>query len=216
MKNRIFLADGHKIFQEAVRHFLRNHSAVKVVGQTSCGRLVLPLAKKLEAHIVCIDIYMPGMDGVQVTRALRQAMPDVKIVAISGEARQADMLDMLSAGANAFITKTESSQELLHAVQAVLRGRSYLSPHVASVVSNAWMADNIGKKMQVVLGRREHQVLNLLTAGHTSVQIATLMLIAASTVEAHRRNIMRKLGIHNVADLTRYVMGKDRAETRFA
>lgn len=216
MKHRVLLADGHILFQEAMRFFLQDDDTAHVVGQTSDGLQVVSMATDLAAHIVCIDIHMPGMDGAQVTRELRLVMPGIKVVAISAEARQADMLDILSAGADALITKTESSQELLHAVHALARGRSYLSPHVANVVSNAWMADNVGKKVPAVLGRRERQVLNLLTTGHSSTQIATLMLITVSTVEAHRRNIMRKLDRHNVADLTRYVIDLDRSESRFA
>ncbi len=216
MKHRVLLADGHKIFQEALRFFLQDQPTVNVVGQTSDGRQVIPIAKDLAAHVVCIDFHMPGMGGIQVTRALRLAIPSIKVVAISAHAKRVEVMHMLSAGADAFITKTESSQELLHAVRAVLRGRSYLSPHVASVVSNAWMTDNLGRKAPVVLGSQERRVLNLVTSGHTSNQIARLLLIAVSTVEVHRRNIMRKLGLHTVADLTRYVIDNDCSEKRLA
>ena len=212
MKTRILLADGHQMFREALRCLLQLQSTLDVVGITGDGLQVIPLAHDTAPHIICIDLDIPGMNGLEVTRALRTEMPQVKVVVLAAFAEQHNVVDMLSAGAKAFVTKIESSEELLRAIQAVLSGRTYLSPDVANVVTSALINNHDRTVSEVVLGNRERQVLRLVTTGHTSIQIGKLLLIAASTVEVHRRNIMRKLDRHNVADLTRYVVNNERGE----
>jgi DNA-binding NarL/FixJ family response regulator len=120
---------------------------------------------------------------------------------------------MLNAGASAYVTKVEASTELLNAIRAVLRGRTYLCPDVAGTVTEELLGRNGRTRSSVILGERERQVLKLVAAGNTSNQISKLLLIATSTVEVHRRNIMRKLDRHSVAELTRYVINNERNES---
>ncbi len=215
MKHRILLVGGQKIYQEALRFSLKDHAHLDLLGQASDSLQAIAMAQELAVDIVCIDLQTPGMGGIELTRALRHAMPGVKILSIAAHAAQFDVLDMLGAGANAVVTQTESGEEFLRAVRALLSGQSYLSPDVANVVASAWMADKLRSKAQGLLSERERQVLKLMATGHTSNEIAKLIWIAASTVEVHKRNIKRKLDRHNVADLTRYVMTKERGEPRF-
>jgi len=157
-----------------------------------------------------MDISMPGMNGIELTRSILQQWPHIKVVALSAHDDQRHVLDMLDAGASAYVTKLEASTEVLNAVRAVLRGRTYLCPDVAGVVTDSMLGRRA--RSSVVLGERERQVLKLVAAGHTSNQIAQQLLIASSTVEVHRRNIMRKLDRHSVAELTRYVVNNERAD----
>jgi two-component system NarL family response regulator len=212
MKIRILLADDHQMFREALCHLLQSQADLEVVAQTGDGLQVLPMTRETAPHIVCMDISMPGMNGIEVTRSLRREWPLVKVVALSAYTDQRHVLDMFNAGANAYVTKVEAGTELLNAIRAVLRGRTYLCPDVAGAVTGEMLNRNGRVRSSVVLGSRERQVLQLVAEGHTSNKIATMLLIATSTVEVHRRNIMRKLDRHSVAELTRYVINDERED----
>jgi len=209
-KVRVLLADDHQMFREALCHLLQSQPDMEVVGQAGDGMQVLDLARETDPQIVCMDISMPGMDGTEVTRKLRAALPKVKVVALSAYSDQQYVLDMLNAGASGYVTKAEASDELLRAIRTVLRGRTYLCPDVAGVVTGALVGQGGPARPTAVLGARERQVLKLVAEGCTSGQIAEMLSIAPSTVEVHRRNIMRKLGRHSVAALTRYVVNNER------
>ncbi len=211
-KVRVLLADDHQMFREALCHLLQSQPDMDVVGQTGDGMQVVDLARKTEPQIVCMDISMPGLDGAEVTRMLRKALPQVLVVALSAYSDQQYVLDMLNAGASGYVTKAEASDELLRAIRTVLSGRTYLCPDVAGVVTGVLVGKNVAARPTAVLGARERQVLKLVAEGCTSNQIAEMLNIAPSTVEVHRRNIMRKLGRHSVAALTRYVVNNERGQ----
>ena len=210
MKSRILLADDHQLFREALCHLLNSQPDLEVAGQVGNGLEVIEQARLSEADVVCIDINMPGMDGIEITRRLIAALPQVKVVALSAYSDQQYVLDMLHAGAMAYVTKGEASDELLRAIHAVLRGRTYLCPDVAGVVAAAVVGQGGQARAAARLGARERQVLKLVAEGCTSNQIAEMLGIAPSTVDVHRRNIMRKLDRHSVAELTRYVINNER------
>ena len=216
MKIRILLADDHQMFREALCNLLNAQPNMEVVGQTGESLQVVPLARATAPHIVFMDINMPGISGIEITRALLQAMPQVKVVALSAYSDQRYVKDMFNVGATGYVTKCEASDELLRAIQAVLRGRTYLCPDVSEVMTDTFLGQNGRNRPAVILGARERQVLLLVTTGHTSIQIAKLMSIAPSTVDVHRRNIMRKLDRHSVAELTRYVVNNERGDREFS
>lgn len=207
---RIFLADDHQMFRDALCHLMSAQPDLLVVGQTGDGLQVLPLVRETEPDVVCMDIHMPGMDGIEVTRQLRATLPEVKVIALSTFTDERYVLDMLGAGANAYVTKDEASDELLRAIQTVQRGRTYLCPGVAGVVTDALLRQHGVVRGRVALAPRERQVLKLVAEGQTSGQIAQALHISASTVDVHRRNLMRKLELHSVAELTRYVLNNER------
>ncbi len=211
MKTRILLADDHQMFREALRNLLNAQPGLEVVGQTGDGSAVLDLAQATAPHVVCMDINMPGMNGIEVTRSLLAKMPQVKVVALSAYSERRYVLDILGVGARGFVTKVEASDELLRAINAVMHGRTYLCPDSSGVVTVALLSQPEARAA-AVLGPRERQVLRLVAGGYTSNQIAEQLLIATSTVEVHRRNIMRKLDRHSVAELTRYVVNHERGD----
>ncbi|MDP2370610.1 response regulator [Rhodoferax sp.] len=212
MKLRIMLADDHQMFRDALCSLLHSSPELQVVAQTGDGLQVLSLARACAPHIVCLDIGMPGMNGVEVARALRAAMPQVKVIALSAFTDQRYVLDMLGAGACGYVTKAEASDELLRAIDAVRRGRTYLCPDVAGAVTHALLHNGEAGPVPSALGARERQVLQLVAEGYTSKQIGHKLHVASSTVDVHRRNIMRKLGLHGVAELTRYVVANERPD----
>lgn len=208
LKQRILLVDDHRMFREALRALLERSTDIEVVAESGNGVDALYQAGETRPDIVFMDIGLPGMNGVEATRRLKASHPSIKIIALSIHAERRYVMDMLEAGAAAYITKDEASAELLRAIDAVQRDRSYLCPDVATLITRGLSHSNKSSMTPVRLGAREQQVLKLVAKGSTSVQIAAQMNIATSTVEVHRRNIMRKLDLHSVAELTRYVINR--------
>lgn len=207
MTQRIFLADDHRMFRDALRLLLERVPRLLVVGEAGNGSDVLRLVQQSEADIVCMDIGMPGMNGIKATRQLLAAMPATKVIALSTYAERRYVLDMFDAGVVAYVTKAEAGDELLRAIEAVRSGRHYLCPDAATLLTgNASLPGLLGTPQHAQLSPRERAVLVQVAKGRTSTQIAEQMSIAPSTVEVHRRNIMRKLDLHSIAALTRYVI----------
>lgn len=206
MNARVLLADDHQLFREALRVMLEKETSIQVIAETGDGLQVLPLAQTLSPDIVCMDISMPGMNGIETTRRLRSTCPGIKIIGLSAFSDQRYIFEMLNAGASGYVTKAAAGDQLLQAIAAVLQDQQYLCPDATTAISRAQPEPGVGASQAGKLGPRERQVLQLVAEGHTSAQIAGHLQMAPSTVEVHRRNIMRKLNLHNVVDLTKYAI----------
>lgn len=207
MTLRIMLADDHQMFREALRLLLERNPDFAVVAETGDGLEVFRLARDTSPNIVCMDIDMPGLNGIEITRQVTSAFPLIKVIALSTFSDRGYVTDMLNAGASAYVTKAEAGVELLRAIDAVRRNRSYLCPDATDAVTEAMFGQADDKQPPgIKLGAREVQVLQMVAVGLTSAQIAERMDIALSTVEVHRRNIMRKLNVDSVVGLTRYAI----------
>jgi len=205
---RILLVDDHQMFRDALRCLLEKTPHFKVVGETGDAFEVLGLAHKTSADIVCMDIGMPGMNGIETTRHLLAACPSVKVIALSTYSDQRYVKGMMNVGALAYITKVAAADELFRAINAARKNRKYLSPDVADEFIGV-MTQQSQRDLSTKLSNRERQVLQLVAEGHTSAIISDRLNIALSTVEVHRRNIMRKLNLHSIAELTRYAIRND-------
>lgn len=203
---RIMLVDDHQLFREALRGLLEKVSGAEVVAETGDGGDVVRVARECSADLACMDIGMPGMNGIDATRALKTALPRIRVIALSTYVEHRYVTDILEAGALAYVSKGEASEELLRAMAAVQRDSLYLSPTVAGAITGAAAAPAVRPRAHITLGKREREVLQLVAGGMTSAAISRQLNIAPSTVEAHRRNVMRKLDLHSVADLTRYAV----------
>lgn len=206
MSLRIVLADDHQMFRHALRALLAHEPGLEVVAEAASGVEVLAIAAAQPVDLVCMDIAMPGMNGIDATRRLLASHPEVRVIGLSAFADRQFVIDLLDAGARGYITKAEAGEELLRAIQTVREGRTYLCPDVAATVANALLDRSSLYAAAPRLTERERQVLQLIAEGLTSMQIADRLHIAASTVDVHRRNLMRKLDLHNVAELTRYAI----------
>lgn len=207
MSLRILLADDHQMFREALRILLEQRAGCKVVAETGDGLQVLALIRDTAPDIVCLDIEMPGMKGIEITRLITAAFPAVKVIALSTFCDQGYVKDMLDAGAQGYVTKTGAGAELLRAIETVQQNRTFLCPVAIDALRAQASVPEVDKSSPAVkLGAREIQVLKLVAVGMTSGQIAEQLAIALSTVEVHRRNIMRKLGVDNAVGLTRYAI----------
>lgn len=205
---RVLLADDHQLFRDALRVMLEKEPTIQVVAETGDGLEVVNLAEKMSPDVVCMDISMPGMNGIETTRRLLTSCPTVKVIGLSAFSDQRYIIEMLNAGASGYITKAAAGDQLLRAIKAVLVGQKYLCPDAATAMARALpdRNDTPNAAPASSLGARERQVLQLVAEGHTSAQIAGHLQMAPSTVEVHRRNIMRKLDLHSVADLTKYAI----------
>jgi two-component system NarL family response regulator len=207
MSIRVALADDHRMFREALAGTLAAETDIEIVGQADTGRAGIELAQSARPDILVLDIAMPDMNGIEVAQRLRACCPEVRVLALSGYADKRFVQEMLRAGAAGYVVKTAAGAELVQAIRAVAKAQHYLSPEITSAVLGDYRnASPSDAPPANVLGRRERQVLALVAQGQRSPAIATRLKISVATVEGHRRNIKRKLGLHTVADLTRYAV----------
>ena len=207
MSIRIVLADDHKMILAALRSLLEKEIDIAVVGEAGDGPALLELVERTAPDIAVVDVGMPGMNGIEATRRLRAARPDLKVIALSAYSDKRFVLEMLDAGARGYLIKASAGDELPRAIRAIAQGQTYLCPEVAGTIVEAARGKSSPEvNAAAKLGQREREVLALLAEGKSSSEIAARMHIAASTVEVHRRNIMRKLDLHSVAELTKYAI----------
>lgn len=206
--HRVMLVDDHPLIREAIGHLIASAPEFELIGEAADGRECLARIDELNPDILILDIAMPEVNGEQVARELRRRHPELKIIALSGYTDRQFVRAMTKAGAKGYVVKSASGRELIHALRAVAGGKNYLSPEVTGAVMTL-VEDTVpsaGLSQPQTLGKREKEVLKLIAEGQRSATIAVQMGIAVATVEAHRRNILRKLQLHNIADLTRYAL----------
>lgn len=201
MPIRIVLADDHTMFREAMARLIGRQEGMLVVGSTGDGAKVPELVRQTGADVVLMDVRLPGINGDVATRLLLAEIPSVRVVAVSAFADQHSVMEMLSAGASGYVLKEAAADDLLRAIRAVAAGGSFLSHQIAAAFVSAG-----GDRSTKVLGKREREVLRLLSDGMSSPEIAAALYISQHTVEVHRRNIMQKLDLHNVAQLTKWAV----------
>lgn len=202
---RVLLADDHRILRDALRSVLSRESDLAIVGEAGSGLETLEQCRALKPDVVVLDIGLPELSGIEVAARL-QGQPDApRIVALSAHADKRFVAEMLRAGAAGYVTKSAAGTELVQAIRSVRAGRHYLCPDVADAMVSEVRSAAAGGDMPR-LGRREREVLRLVACGVRSADIAMQLHISVATVEVHRRNIMRKLGLHTVADMTRYAI----------
>jgi DNA-binding NarL/FixJ family response regulator len=208
MPARILLADDHAIIRQGLCALLEKQPDIEVVGAAEDGRKALELVRVLVPDIVIMDISMPNLNGIDATRKIISEMGDVKVIALSIHSSRRFVTEMLKAGASGYILKECLFDELIEAIRTVSSGGVYLSPKITGVV-----VDDYVKRMSTdyqpeapALTEREREVLQLLAEGRSTKQIALQLHVSAKTIESNRRNIMDKLGIHSVAELTKYAV----------
>lgn len=208
MSIRILLAEDHTIVREGLRSLIENQPDMEIVGEAEDGRIALELVQELSPEIVIMDITMPNLNGVEAARHITSEFPQVKVIALSIHSNRRFVTDMLGAGAAGYILKECLFDELVQAIQAVSAGNSYLSPRITSVVVEDFVNHlaAIADSPLAALTSRERQVLQLVAEGTSTKQIALKLHVSTKTVEANRRQIMEKLDIHTVAELTRYAV----------
>lgn len=204
---RVLIADDHAIMRDGLRAILAREPDLEVVGEAVDGREAVERALALAPDVVLMDITMPRLNGLEATRRIREALPAVRVVGLSMHADASYVRAMFAAGADAYLLKNTAATELLLAVRAVAELRQYVSAGVAGWAEGgaAGAAQGRGRSPEH-LSARQREVLQLLAEGKTSKEVAVQMDIAVSTVETYRRQIMERLDLHSVAELTKYAV----------
>jgi len=215
---RILIADDHGIVREGLKLLINKQADMEVIGEAEDGLTAARLAKELVPDIVIMDISMPNLSGIQATQLIRRENPNTKIVVLSMYFNRNFVMETLNAGALGYVLKSCVFDELLRAIRTVAANEHYLSPRIADIlvedyISNQRAANNesIGSR----LTSRECQILQLLTEGMSIKRIALRLNISPKTADANRRQLMDKLGISSVAELTKYAIREGLTSTEF-
>jgi DNA-binding NarL/FixJ family response regulator len=208
VKLKVLLADDHKIVRDGLRTLLARSPDIEVVGEAENGRATVVLARQLGPDIIIMDVAMPDLNGIEATRQVLSDRPDTKVVAVSMHSDRRFVSEMLKAGAAAYLSKDYAFDELGKAIEAVSSGKIYLSPDISGVVVENYVrrTPEAESSAYSLLSDREREVLQLLAEGKTAKEIADELHVSIKTVETHRTNIMTKLDIHRIAELTKYAI----------
>lgn len=211
MTIKILLADDHKITRQGLRAMLEKQSDIKVVAEAEDGRKAVSLACELHPDVVIMDVSMPDMNGMAATRQILGESKKIKVIALSMHSDTLFISEMLKSGASGYLLKDCAFEELREAIRTVIAGNVYLSPAISDVVVDDYLhrlSKTSSSDSSDVLTDRELEVLQLMAEGKSTKQIALGLYISVKTVETHRRQIMNKLNIHTVAELTKYAIRK--------
>jgi DNA-binding NarL/FixJ family response regulator len=206
MKTRILLVDDHELMREGLRSIIAREQNVEIVGEAASGREAVSLSRSLVPDVIVMDVGMKDLNGIDATRQIRRELPGVQIIALSSHSDSRYVSAILEAGACGYVLKANAYADLRKALQAAGQGKNYLCPEVTKGVVAASLSGARTRVDPSVLSEREREVLQLLAEGLSSPQIGKRLYIATSTVETHRRSIIRKLEIHTVADLTKWAI----------
>ncbi|MFO7870611.1 MAG: response regulator transcription factor [Kiritimatiellia bacterium] len=209
MITRLILADDHGMMREGLKTLIEKENGMEVVGEADNGKDTVKLAGKAGPHVVVMDVAMPDLNGIEATRQIIAFNPATKVVALSGHANKEFVREMLTAGASAYVLKKRAYEDLITAIREVMKGKKYLSPDIARGVVDDYieLSSSISDNPAfIVLTNREREVLQQIAEGKSTKEMADDLNVSVKTVETHRRNIMEKLNLHSVAELTKYAI----------
>lgn len=208
MPIKILLADDHAIARDAVRSLLEKHADLKVVGEAADGLTALRMVGTLLPDLILVDLCLPKLNGIELTRLLLAQHPRIRVIVVSMYGEKQHIAAALRSGASAYLLKDCASEDLTFTVRAVMKDEPALSPRVTNIVVDecAHADSNAGPSADSPLSSRERQVLQLLTEGYTTRQVASFLGVSPKTIETHRSNIQQRLHIHTIPELTKYAL----------
>jgi DNA-binding NarL/FixJ family response regulator len=208
MKTKILIADDHRLFRDGLKALLEKQADMQVVGETADGIATVQAAQEKKPDIILMDISMPELNGIEATRQIIENRPDIRIIMLSMHSDQRYIAECLKAGAVGYILKDCPTEELLIAIRAVANKQVYLSRKITESLVRDYVNLNKGGSNLVfaILSPREREVLQLLAEGKSTKQIAEKLNVSVKTIETHRKQIMDKLDMHSIAELTKYAI----------
>jgi DNA-binding NarL/FixJ family response regulator len=209
---KVLLVDDHTVVRQGLRALLAVEGDIEIVGEAENGRQAIQMVKKLLPDVVLMDIAMPVLNGLEATRQITRALPLTKVLILSSYSDDAYVQQMTEAGAAGYVIKQSAADDLLKAIREAKKGNAFFSPTIAKRLREqcreAFASGVPAKKRPDYLTSREAEVLQLIAEGRANKQIAADLCISIKTVEKHRQQVMNKLGIHDVAGLTRHAIDK--------
>jgi two-component system, NarL family, response regulator NreC len=208
MAMKILLVDDHEIMREGICALLRKHPEMDVVGQAADGRMAIEMVRELQPDVVVMDIGMPNLNGIEATRQMILENPHLKVMALSTHSDGSVVAKMIKAGATGYMLKESAFSELLDGLHTMAEGKTYLCSKISKVVFADYVNLLTNPKSELIDGLtiREREILQLVAEGHTTKDIARELHLSPKTVDSHREHIMEKLGVRNVACLTKYAI----------
>ena len=200
---KLFVVDDHAILREGLKMLLEDEEGMVVIGESDNGRDALHAIAECRPDVVIMDISMPSLNGLEATRRLKKDLPDIKVIILTMHDSEQFLIEALDAGACGYVAKRDAKLDLILAVKSVMKGRLFVSPSVSRAVSSEGKksVENSVLVRTEGLTSREREVLQLLSEGRSSRDIGVTLNISIRTVDVHRSNIMKKLGVHNTTGL---------------
>jgi len=208
---RILIADDHGIVRSGLRLLLETQPDMEVVAEASDGVEAVEIALRERPDICILDVAMPRMTGLQATREIKAHSPDITVLMLSMHSDERYLFEALKAGASGYVLKAEADQALVEATRAIGRGEAFLTNAAERSMIRAWMEDG-SQGPREPLTPREQEVVKLIAEAHTNVQIAEILHLSEKTVESHRANVLRKLGMRDRVELVRYAIRRGLVE----
>lgn len=203
----LILIDNHAIVRSGLAALLSAQDSIRVLGQAGDGRTGVDLAAELRPDVALVNVQLPRLNGIEATRQIRAASPRTRVLGLAGTTDRKIVTAMLQAGASGYIAKHSEPDELLRAIIAIRDGQTYLGPKIADAVIQEMLQPSAVEEGRADgLSPRQCEVLQLLAEGKTTKQVAMALEVSPKTVETHRKNVMDKLGLYTIADLTRYAI----------
>jgi two-component system, NarL family, response regulator NreC len=211
-KKTVVIAEDHTILRAGLKALLSTNPVFEVIGEADNGRDAIRRVIELKPDLVIMDLSMPGMNGMDALKEIKDRIPEVKALVLTVHSEEEYVLASLQAGANGYVLKDATQNELLVAAERVLDGKTYLSPDITEKVVNSYLNTNGSSQDPVTrwdtVTQRERQILKLIAEGHTNKSMSDYLCISVKTVEKHRANLMKKLDLHSVSALTTYALEK--------
>ncbi len=208
-ETRLLLVDDHAVVRSGLRMLLELHADMLIVGEASSGAEALAECTRLHPDVVVMDLTLPDVSGIEITRQIKHSMPEINVVALTIHEGQEYFFEMLKAGASGYVPKRAAPEDLVTAIRAARAGEVYIYPSLAKSLVSDYLGggpEHTKNELEEELTAREQEVLELLAAGGSNDEIAGALTISKHTVARHRENIMRKLGLHNRSELVKYAI----------
>jgi DNA-binding NarL/FixJ family response regulator len=216
-KQRIYIVEDHQLFREGLKSMLGRRENIEIVGEAEDGLEAIRGIRKCRPDLVLLDLSMPKMGGISVMKEVKREFPKTRILALTIHESDQYVLEAFDAGTDGYCIKDASREELMLAVDSVLEGKTYISPGISDQVMEGYLSGRQTMKEDSrwdTVTQREREVLKMLAEGHTNKEISDFLSISVKTVEKHRANLIGKLDLHNVAQLTAFAIEKGLVETK--
>ncbi len=212
---RIVMADDHEVVRAGIRRLLSVDKSIKILDDAANGKNLIDLVKYHLPDVVLTDIMMPIQNGIEATIEIKESMPDILVIMLTAYEDSFHLDKALAAGADGYLSKDVGAKELIESIHNVMKGDRVFSKSIIKLTQKKYIPEDSYESTPVIITKREQEILNLVSVGKTSSEIADKLFLSVRTVESHRYNLMQKLGIKNAAGLARYsIINKDNLQIK--